>query len=426
MNLQFLPDLVALAMLVTILVLVRRKYSDERSNAWLLGLFITLVESVAHTFYAPQGLPAAFLHVTVIDCYILAGLVFVWASSDPAVDRKVRIRYLVLNGLPLLMLGSTYGMNLRSVGFYIPALIVGLIVGSISSLVIYRRRSFAFWQVAGWAMAALLVHADLYRNAVYWAIACLYVLSAWNFSRRLEHGSTGRIAIVTGFTAWALFFVLHPWIVFHVQIADIAAHFWNLQKSLISIGMILMLLEQKASADAYLAHHDELTGLPNRRMFASRLSNAVEQAVRYQSSLAVIVLDLDGFKAINDSQGHLAGDHVLREVATALRKNVRAADTVARMGGDEFIILADGITSEASAWRLAESVRCAVDGPIHFQGSCLNVSVSVGLAMYPQDALDPIKLLRIADQRMYGRKKAPVAVRHLEMAQASSSAAQAL
>lgn len=417
MNLQFLPDLVALAMLVTILLLVRRKYSDERTNAWLVGLFITLLESAAQTFYAPESMPLPFLHVIVVDCYVLAGLVFVWASSNPAVERRTRILYIAVNGLPLVMLATTYGLNLRASEYYLPALLTGIIIGPVSSLVLYRSRNFAVLQLLGWASAAWVIHAGLYRNAVYWAVACVYTIAAWNFSRRLERGNTGRIAIVTGFSAWALFFVLHPWVVSHPQIADIASHFWNLQKSLISIGMILMLLEQKASADAYLAHHDELTGLANRRMFAARLSSAVEQANRYRSSLALIVLDLDGFKSINDSQGHLAGDHVLREVAAALRKNVRATDTVARMGGDEFIILADGLTTEAAAWRLAESVRMAVDGPIQFQGTSVDISVSIGLAMYPQDALDPIKLLRIADQRMYGRKKRPTSVRQLQQVQ---------
>lgn len=415
MNLQFLPDLVALAMLVSILMLVRRKYSDERTNAWLIGLFITLVESAAHTFYAPESMPLPFLHVTVLDCYTAAGLIFVWASSDPSLARRTRTLHLALVGFPLLMLATTYGLNLRVPKYYLPTLIAGFVVSPLSALVLKRPRRVAILQFAGWTAATFLIHAGLYRDAVYWAVACLYTTAAWNFSRRLERGNTGRIAIVAGFSAWALFFALHPWIVSHRDLSEIAAHFWNLQKSLISIGMILVMLEQKASADAYLAHHDELTGLPNRRMFAARLSNAVEHADRHRSSLALIVLDLDGFKAINDSQGHLAGDYVLREVAAKLRNNVRASDTVARMGGDEFIVLADGLTSELSAWRLAESIQAAIDGPIHFQGTRLDVSVSVGLAMYPDDAVDPIKLLRIADQRMYGLKKQPAAIRQLQV-----------
>ena len=103
MNYTFVPDLVALAMLIVILLLVRREHSEERANAWLLGLFITLVEGIAHTFYAPQGMPAAILHIVVIDSYMLAGMVFIWASSDSAGSsghRRIRSPAYLRSSLP--------------------------------------------------------------------------------------------------------------------------------------------------------------------------------------------------------------------------------------------------------------------------------------------------------------------------------------
>src|ERR1700685_578929 len=112
MNYAFLPDLSALAILIVILALVRRSHSEERANAWLLGLVLTLIEAVAHTFYAPDRMPNKALHVIVLDCYLLAGLVFIWAAGDQRLTRGTRFLYLVLNGLPLMVLVTTYGLNL--------------------------------------------------------------------------------------------------------------------------------------------------------------------------------------------------------------------------------------------------------------------------------------------------------------------------
>ena len=88
MNIAFLPDLFALAILIVILAMVRRRHSDARADAWLLGLFFTLMEAMAHTFYAPQGMPTKVLHVIVLDCYLLAGLVFNWAAGDQRLPRR--------------------------------------------------------------------------------------------------------------------------------------------------------------------------------------------------------------------------------------------------------------------------------------------------------------------------------------------------
>ena len=414
MNYSFLPDLLAMAMLVILLLLVRREHSQERSNAWLIGLFITLVEGTAHTFYAPQGVPDKFLHIIVIDCYMLAGMVFVWAAGDLSIPRASRFLYLTLNAIPLLALATPYGWNLRFERAYIPAIIAGAAIGVGSSLILRRSWRYAALQLVAWTAVAVVISHGMYRQAIYWSLAAVYALAAVNFNRHLQRHSTGKLAIVTGFSIWALFFFAHPWVVGHATIVDIASHMWNLQKSLISIGMILVMLEEQASSNAYLAHHDELTGLPNRRMFASRLTVALEQAARKKNSLAVVMLDLDGFKVINDTLGHLAGDQVLRDVACVLRKNVRSSDVVARIGGDEFIILLDGLSGESSARRFCESIGTALEQPMCFNDHPMRISASVGIALYPEDGRDPIKLLRIADQRMYSRKKSPVAIRPIQ------------
>ncbi|MGD0799500.1 MAG: GGDEF domain-containing protein [Acidobacteriaceae bacterium] len=418
MNYAFLPDLSALAILIVILALVRRSHNEERANAWLLGLLFTLIEAVAHTFYASAGMPNKVLHVIVLDCYLLAGLVFLWAAGDPRIARSTRLLYLALNGLPLFLLETTYGLNLRFAHVYVPAIVLGLVLGVSSAIVLRRSWRYALLSLAGWAGIAAMVANGRFRPAVYWSLACVYAIAALGFYRRLERRSTGRLAIVTGFSIWSLCFLLHPWVVNYGSFADIASHVWNMQKSLISIGMILVMLEEQVSNNEWLALHDELTGLPNRRLFGSKLSFAIEHCNRRGTSLALVVLDLNGFKQINDSMGHVAGDQVLREVAGLLRKSVRATDTVARLGGDEFTIVATDMANEHTVERFVESIRIAVERPILVNGQAMSLTASMGSAMYPNDAKDSTKLMRVADQRMYFLKKRPVQPAQIAVGQA--------
>ncbi|HEX9198412.1 MAG TPA: GGDEF domain-containing protein [Acidobacteriaceae bacterium] len=408
MNVAFLPDLSALTILVVILAMVRRRHSDARADAWLLGLFLTLVEAAAHTFYPPQGMPDKLLHVIVLDCYLLAGLVFNWAAGDQRLTHSTRLLYMSVNGLALLAVTTLYGWNIRVASAYVPAIAVGMVVGVVSSIVLRRNWWYALSYVAGWGAIALLISHGRLRPAVYWSLACVYAIAAINFERRLERKSTGRLAIVTGFSIWALCFFLHPWVVQRAAYADIASHIWNMQKSLISIGMILMMLEEQVSNNEWLALHDELTGLPNRRLFAARLTHAIEYSDRRSSSLALVVLDLNDFKKINDTLGHVAGDQVLREVSATLRKSIRASDTVARLGGDEFIIVATDMPNESAVERFTDSLRSALERPITVNDEPMQVGASFGYAIYPRDAKDATKLLRLADQRMYSLKRRPV------------------
>lgn len=408
MNIAFLPDLSALAILIVILALMRRRHSEARADAWLLGLSFTLIESLAHTFYAPKGMPDRVLHLIVLDCYVLAGLVFNWAAGNESVQRSSRLLYLVLNGTALLAVTSIYGWNIRVSRAYIPAIVIGMIVGVASSVFVRRNWRYAVLYLIGWSAIGFLVSRGLFRPAVYWSLACVYAIAALNFERRLERRSTGMLAIVTGFSIWALCFFLHPLVVDREAYSEIVSHVWNMQKSLISIGMILVMLEEQVSNNEWLALHDELTGLPNRRLFAAKLTQAIEYSDKRNSSLALVVLDLNDFKKINDTLGHVAGDQVLREVANTLRKSIRATDTVARLGGDEFIIVATDMANEGSVQRFTDSLQSAIEHPVTINDQAMVVGASFGFAIYPRDAKDATKLLRLADQRMYHLKRRSV------------------
>lgn len=408
MNFSFLPDLLALAILIAILLLLRRRHPQGRADIWLLGLFFTLVEAVAHTFYpANVTPPPRSLHLIVMDCYLLGGVVFVWASGGYVFSRNAELLYLALNTLPLLAITSLYGLHVYSAIAFFPCIAAGLVIGVTSSLYLRHNWRYAALHVCAWLAMGYIIHRADYRQAVYWSLCCVYTIAALNFQRRLARNSTGKLAIVTGFAIWALCLLLHPLIVQQRAYADIASHIWNMQKSLISIGMILVMLEEQVSSNEWLALHDELTGLPNRRLFADRLTTAIDRADRMSSRLALLILDLNGFKTINDTLGHQAGDQVLREVASHLRKSVRASDTLARLGGDEFIIVATDLGVDQSLDHFMESVRSALEMPVLVEGQTMIVSASLGMAIYPDDADDSIKLLRIADQRMYALKQRP-------------------
>jgi diguanylate cyclase (GGDEF)-like protein len=408
LNFAFLPDLSALAILILILALVRRRHSDARADAWLLGLSFTLVESAAHTFYKPNAIPSAALHSLVVDCYLIAGLIFNWAASDRRESEGPRLLYLTLNGLALFGLVGLYGLNVRTTKLYIPSIAVGLVVGVASSLLLRKNWRYATFQSLSWAALAVLVVRGDFRQAVYWSLAGVYAIAAVNFYRRLEGRSAGRVAVVLGFSIWSLCFFVHPWVVNTWAYTEIVSHIWNMQKSLISIGMILVMLEEQVSNNEWLALHDELTGLPNRRLFAARLTNAIQYTEGRDTSLALVVLDLNDFKKINDTLGHPVGDQVLREVAAVLRKNIRATDTVARLGGDEFIIAATDMPNAGAVERFTDALRTAIERPLLVHDLPLTVGASFGFAMYPGDAKDATKLLRLADQRMYALKRRPV------------------
>jgi diguanylate cyclase (GGDEF)-like protein/PAS domain S-box-containing protein len=155
---------------------------------------------------------------------------------------------------------------------------------------------------------------------------------------------------------------------------------------------------------SHLAQHDVLTGLPNRLLFNDRLERAIEAARRHRVSLAVFFLDLDRFKQVNDSLGHAAGDQVLRSVAARLVRAVRAADTVSRRGGDEFVVLLSEVTGMGDAVRSSNKLLAAIAAPQRIDGSELTVTASLGIAVYPGDGADSESLLATADAAMLRAK----------------------
>lgn len=154
-----------------------------------------------------------------------------------------------------------------------------------------------------------------------------------------------------------------------------------------------------------LAHHDTLTGLPNRLLFRDRLTQAISKAERNRTGVAVLFLDLDHFKQINDTLGHDVGDDLLVEVAARLQRQCRQSDTVARLGGDEFVFVLEAVANRKDAAVVAEKIMAAVTEPISVKGHELHVTTSIGVALYPEDSTDLDGVIKCADIALYAAKE---------------------
>jgi diguanylate cyclase (GGDEF)-like protein len=183
-------------------------------------------------------------------------------------------------------------------------------------------------------------------------------------------------------------------------------------QGLLGLAMLIRLLDDErvaalSAADqvAHMAYHDGLTGLPNRALFIDRLIMALPQAERHEKHLAVVFLDLDHFKTINDSLGHEVGDALLKITAERIRSVLRAEDTVARIGGDEFVIMIPDLRSPEDTGKIARKLNSVVREPFRALNHDLIVTSSIGIAVYPEDGEDARTLLKNADAAMYQAKE---------------------
>lgn len=173
------------------------------------------------------------------------------------------------------------------------------------------------------------------------------------------------------------------------------------------ISIVTDITERKRAEEqiSYLAYHDVLTGLANRKYFYEKLHVELERSIRKGDKTAILFLDLDGFKQVNDNYGHETGDSILQEVANRIKANIRDTDTVARMGGDEFTLLITDINNRSAAEAIAKKILDVLDKPIIIGSNSVHIQASIGISISPDDGADMNQLLNKADNEMYALKR---------------------
>ncbi|MBI5890855.1 MAG: diguanylate cyclase [Nitrosomonadales bacterium] len=251
---------------------------------------------------------------------------------------------------------------------------------------------------AGQLAISLLALIILPGLVIWQTIARLITIPIHYLSRQLHQitpGTSARIKSISGRKEDEI-----------VQLAHDVNHLLGVvEDTLIEEREQRLLIKEMKQKYQHLAHHDMLTGLPNRSLFADRLQQMLAQAKRSISHGALVYLDLDKFKPVNDTLGHDVGDLVLKEIAQRLQTAVRESDTVARIGGDEFVVLLPTIESKQDAGTVAEKIRHALDQPFEIGEHTIHIGCSIGIAVYPEHGDDEISLMKNADTAMYQAKQ---------------------
>src|SRR5258705_4717842 len=371
MNFLLLPDLAAMAMLLSILYFLRMRHPREAVDLWLIGLLFIFLEAIVHAAYPAPGPWRLVAHVVALNFFLVAGAIFFWASGRDIFPRKETLVYLLVNSLPVSALLTAYGLAVHDPRIYHAVAACGLFLGIVSAFAIARSWKLGrgwwilFVQLCTWVPIWFFASAGSFRDAAYFLLFVLYFATAVVFQISLPRKSLGKVAIVAGFVIWSFVFLSHSWASNHRGYDVIADEIWNLQKFLVTIGMLLVLLEQQVRTNQWNAFHDHLTGLPNQRLFEDRLAAAIRQSEENNTRTVLLMVDLDGFKLINDTHGHDVGDELLRHIAHNLRSAIRLPDTLARLGGDEFIIIAPDLPSAQPVDLLARVSRNLIFHALH-------------------------------------------------------------
>ena len=392
---------------------VARRGHTFLSRLWLLGWIMILIHFAAFLFLsapAHWGDLASYIGLAALAC---GGVLFKWASVPYRKQTSSPWMLAALLGTHFLYLGLLMISPAASWALAPVASLYAILPLVITLFALRRFNHFLRWSIVGiyFALSIFLLIVEhrpdngitLATNAVFFAIFLSCAIHFWYAYRRT---SAGAFITVAGFFAWASVFVIAPCMDTYFPNIHFESEVWNLPKYLVAMGMILLLLEDQIEHNKYLALHDELTSLPNRRLFQDRLASALERARRTNARAALLLVDLDRFKEVNDSVGHHLGDELLKHVANTFTGRVRRSDTVARTGGDEFSVILEEPASREDANNVSTSLAELLNNPITIEGHTLCVGASIGIAVFPEDAADAESLCIAADRRMYDAKRA--------------------
>jgi len=410
MNFNTLPSLVALATLVIVFRAILRQSTNERLHLWLMGWFLVLIHFVAQFMNAGQGLWDRITTAVSLNALELAGIAFLISVSRNATTRGRQLLLAAVVAIPAAAYTDAVIWEVTSHAVYYAIITLGFLA---VLLAIWRFGPKATPYVIGLSIACLGI-----SSAIAWAVArgsvelgISFLLAGLNFIvavlfwRYFYRATVGVLTTVSGFAVWGAVFPTGMLLNSFAPSIHVESEVWNIPKYFVAVGMILILLEDQMRKSEYLAYHDELTGLPNRRLLEDRLEQALSRASRKGNKVAVLLLDLDHFKEVNDTFGHRIGDLTLQQVVTRLASRMRASDTLARSGGDEFTVVSDVLDSDGAAI-LVSNLEMAFTVPFKLEGRLIHTGLSIGLALYPDDGTTPDQLYAAADQAMYVSKRA--------------------
>ena len=408
MDLTKLPDLAAVALLTCAFASVARQRPTSGSKPWLIGWVLITFQFAALIFLQVPGLIGNLSSAIGIACLTAAGALFMWAAvpyrNEPS-SQWMLIAQLVTNTCYTILISSD---NVTPSVLNVAAVLLGLAPLVITLLSLRQFNHPLRWVLVGAyiVLASFLLIVQHRRdigpllalNAVLFTVYIGCCMNVWYSYRRT---SAGALITIVGFFCWAAVFVISPLGSSLFPNLRIETEVLNLPKYVVAVGMILLLLEDQIEHNKYLALHDELTGLPNRRLFLDRLALALERSRRSGTKSALLVIDLDRFKQVNDTLGHHAGDQLLQKVSSLFSSRVRRSDTVARTGGDEFSLILEEPTNRSDARLVSQSLMQLLEQPILISGQQVKIGASIGIALYPDDAPDLEALCIAADLRMY-------------------------
>jgi diguanylate cyclase (GGDEF)-like protein len=406
-----LPDFGAVALLTLAFGSVARRGQTPVSTVWLIGWAMIALHFFVLMFPPAPGILGSVTSVIGIAALTWAGVLFMWAAVPYHNVPSSRWMLAVLLGTNTLYIG-VITMAPHALWALVPA---ALLLGGLPlALTLFTLRQVN--HLLRWTTVLLYVDlsifllafqhrsgngADLALNGVLFAVYFGCCIHFWYCYRR---ATAGAFITIAGFLAWAAVFAIAPGLSAFAPALRIEGEVWNLPEYLVAVGMILLLLEDQIDQNKYLALHDELTGLPNRRLFEDRLARTLDRARRTGSQAALLLIDLDHFKQVNDTAGHHIGDLLLRRVSELFSGQVRRSDTVARTGGDEFSVILETVTSREDADRVACSLAELLKEPFELGAHMVSVGASVGIAIFPGDGATAESLCIAADRNMYSTK----------------------
>lgn len=410
-----IPNLVTIGLLLCGFASLDRRSPTPSSRFWLLGWLTVLLHFIAAMF---QDLPGFWGMLTFIlgrALSVASAFLLLYAAIP---DRR-QASFHWMTGL-LMAVTTLYIAIVRLAPgnhwlLNVAAALLGLCPLSVIFLSAHGANSIHRWILALIYCAASIFLLKFQFRMGNASVSCAYldlqviffssyfscfVLVAYTFYRV----TAGAFITIIGFFSWAIIIVLVPMIAMYLPHVHIENEVWDLPKFILAVGMLLILLEDQIEHNKHLAQHDVLTGLPNRRLFQDRLAHALERARRDKTLAAVLVIDLNGFKQVNDTFGHRIGDLLLQRAAAVFNARIRRSDTVARTGGDEFSIVLEAPTTREDAMRVAKELAHSLSVPLQLEAHTVRTSASIGVAIFPDDANDLESLCVLADHRMYEDK----------------------